>query len=170
MNPNLAFNQLWNTRRSNNETMKYFESRLSAKVAKFNSISKTTNPPECFTVLLLPSNSAINDSQRVSVMAATAPSVENLTSQSSNHQFLSSITYQSIASVVKQCDKTSHDAIENGPLAASSAGTSHFGGQARGVRTRNKGQSVLMKYSCNLCGKYGLWKRNHYPKESRLLV
>lgn len=133
--------------------MKYFESRFSAQVAKFNSISKTTKPPECITALLLPSNSAINDPQSVSVTAAAAPSDENLTSQSSNDQFLSSITYQSIASVVKQCDKTPHRATENDPLASSSAATSHFGGQARGGRTRNKSQSVAMKYSCDLCGK-----------------
>lgn len=134
-----ALLQLRNTGRNNSETMENFESRFSAQVAKFNSITKTTKFPECIAALMLLSSFAINDSQRVSVMAAAASSDENLTSQSSNDQFLSSIIYQPIPSVIKQCDKTLHDATENGPLAASSAGTSHFGGQARGCRTRNKG-------------------------------
>lgn len=134
-----AFLQLWNTGRNNSETMENFESRFAAQVAKFNSITKTTKLPECIAALMLLSSFAINDSQRVSVMAGAASSDENLTSQSSNDQFLSSITHQPIPSVIKQCDKTLHDATENGPLAASSAGTSHFGGQARGCRTRNKG-------------------------------
>ena len=76
-----AFNQLWNTRRSSIDTMKNFESRFSDQVAKFNSISTTTKLPECITALMPLSNSAIDDSQRVSVMAAAAHSDENLTSQ-----------------------------------------------------------------------------------------
>lgn len=103
-----AFNQLWNTRRSNNETVKNFESRFSAQVARFNSISTTTKLPECITALMFLSNSAIDDSQRVSVMAAAAPSDENLNAQSTNEQFLGAITYQSVSSVIKQCDKSSH--------------------------------------------------------------
>ena len=156
-----AFNQLWSTRRSNNETMKNFESRFSAQVAKFNSISATTRLPECITALMLLSNSAIDDSQRVSVMAAAAPSDESLNSQSSNDAFLSSITYQSVSSVIKQCDKTTHTTVDQAPLSASSAGTSRSHEQNRNNKGRSKGQSLSMKYPCDICGKYGHWKRNH---------
>lgn len=155
-----AFNQLWNTRRGTNETMKNFESRFSAQVAKFNSKSTTTKLPECITALMLLSNSAINDAQRVSVMAAAAPSDENLNSQSSNDEFLSAFTYQSVSSVIKQCDKTSLEPNESTSLTASSAGTGRF------ERNRYKGYSPSMKYPCDLCGKYGHWKRNHSPDSS----
>ena len=126
-----AFNLLWNTRRSNTESMKNFESRFSAQVAKFNSISDTTKLPECITALMLLSNSAIDDTQRISVMAAAAPSDQHLNGQSTNDQFLSAITYQSVASVVKQCDKSSQHPAEGSHLTASSAGTN------RGFNNRN---------------------------------
>ena len=156
-----TFNLLSNTRRSSNEAMKNFEPRFSAQVAKFNSISSTSKLPECITALMLLSNSAIEDSQRVSVMAAAAPSNQNLSSNSSNDEFLSAITYQSVSSVINQCDKSSQPPVENETLTASSAGTTQFRGQYRNNNSRNNSLSPTMKFPCNICGKYGHWKRNH---------
>lgn len=155
-----AFNALWNTRRGNNESMKNFESRFSAQVAKFNSISTTTKLPECITALMLLSNSAIDDSQRVSVLAAAAPSGDSLDAQSTNDQFLSAITYQSVSSVIKQCDKSPSATGNVNALNASSAGTTSHG---RGRRSRS---NITMRFPCDKCGKYGHWKRNHNPDGS----
>lgn len=47
------------------------------------------------------SNSYIDYTQRVAFMAAAAPSGSDLNLQSSNDQFLSAITSQSVASVTK---------------------------------------------------------------------
>ena len=127
-----AFNQLWNTRCGSAESMKNFESRFSAQVAKFNSIATTTKLPEYTTALMLLSNSSIDDNQRVSVLAATAPSDPNMNAQSSNDDFLAAITYSSVASAVKHCDTSSESSLENTTLAASSAGTNNSYGQSRG--------------------------------------
>lgn len=155
-----AFNALWSTRRNANENMKNFESRFSAQVAKFNSISTTTKLPECITALMLLSNSAIDDTQRVSVLAAAAPSDDNLNAQSTNDQFLSAITYQSVSSVIRQCDQSSAASENLNALNASSAGTTY-----RGKGNRSRG-NITMKFPCDKCGKYGHWKRNHNPDGS----
>ena len=124
-----SFNQLWSTRRSSNETMKKFEFRFPAQVAKFNSTSSTTKIPECITALMLLSNSAIYDLQRVSVMAAATTSNENLTSDSTNYEFLGAFTYQSVSLVIKQCDTSSQPHVQTETLFASSANTTQFRGQ-----------------------------------------
>ena len=156
-----TFIQLYNTLRSSNETIKNFESRFSAQVAKLNCISSTNKLPECITALMLLSNSAINDSQRVSVMAAAAHSNQNLSSNSTNDEFLSSITYQYVSAVIKRCGNTSQPHIQNETLSASSAGMTKFRGQYRNNNSRNKSESPTMNFSCNICGNYGHWKKNH---------
>lgn len=162
-----AFNALLNTRRGDTENMKNFQSRFSAQVAKFNAISNTTKPPECSTALMLLSNSAIDDNQRVSVLAATPPADPTLNSQSTNDMFLSAVTYQSVASIVKQCDRTHTTSVNQNSLAASSAGTTqrygHSSPQNRGRTrpTKAEYEALMMKHPCNLCGKFDHWKRSH---------
>lgn len=142
--------------------MKNFESRFAAQAAKFNPISNTTKLPEFITALMLLSNSGCDDSQRVTVLAAASPSNSNLTPQSTNDEFLKAVTYPSVASVIKQCDKSSHDGTENSPLAASSAGTSCYRGPHRGNKERSNHRThPTRKYPCNLCGKYGHCKSSH---------
>ena len=162
-----AFNQLWNTRFGATESMKNFESRISAQVAKFNSISATTKLPECITALMLLANSAIDDNQRVSVMAANAPSNSCLNGQLSSDEFLAAITYNSVASVIRQCERSTPSTSEEYSLTAS-AGTmnSSNNGQQRGNLNRSRPskaeyEALKMKHPCNMCGKYGHWVRDH---------
>ena len=154
-----SFNKLLNTRRNSHENMKNFESRFSAQSAKFNSLSQTTKLPECIIALMLLSNSAIDDNQRVSVMAAAAPSDSNLYNQSTNYQFLGVITYQSVASVIRQCDKANLPRTTEQPLTASSAnGTGnggYYGGNSsgRGRPTKAEYEVLMMRHPCNECGR-----------------
>lgn len=60
--------------------------------------------------MLLP-NSEINDAQRVSVIASASAAGADLEANSRNDQFLDSVTYSSIASVIKQCDQSSSNRI-----------------------------------------------------------
>lgn len=93
--------------------MKAFDSRFSAIIAKSNAISESTKLPECLTVLMLISNSYVSDAQRVSVLAAAASAseVENVAT-ATDEQLLKSISYGSVASVVRQCErKTEYDDI-----------------------------------------------------------
>ena len=121
------------------------------------------------------SNSAIDDNQCVSVMAASAPSDPALNSQSSNDLFLGAITDQSVASIVKQCDKSNQPgqaAPSNSMLTASFANTVGSSGSrgrnngGKGRPTKEEYEDLMMKYPCNRCGKYGHWKKNHNPDGS----
>ena len=75
-----------------------------------------------------------------------APTNQNLTSDSTNNELLSAITYQSVSSMIKQCEKSPQPHAQTETLFASSA---------------NKNESPTMKYPCNICAQYGIWKRNH---------
>lgn len=65
---------------------------------------------------------SIDDEQRVSVIAAASPLHENLNAQSSNDQYLSAVTYSSLASVIKQCDKAARSPTPNATVHARSDG------------------------------------------------
>lgn len=99
------FHRVLNTRRNNNVSLKFFEVRFSASVAKFNSMSGITKLPQCITALMLSSNAAIEHSQHVQCLNAAAPEGTIFSDQSSNDKILSAVTYQQLASVVKQCEK-----------------------------------------------------------------
>lgn len=101
------FNILQNACGVNCENINHFGSRFFAQVARFNSISTTTKLPESITALMLLSGSASDDSQRISVLAAAASSNDHLNSQSTNDHCSTTITYQSVSSIIKQCDKLS---------------------------------------------------------------
>ena len=121
-----GFNALLTTRRGHTETLKNFELRFSAAVTKFNSLSKTTKLPQCITALMLLSNANIDQSQRVSVLAAAALKNDSLNEDSSNDAFLSAVTYKQLASVVKQYERAGNPpGVSNEALAASSARTGH---------------------------------------------
>ena len=102
--------------------MRNFKSRFYAQVAKFNSISKTTKSPECITALMLMSDSLIDDTQRVSVMAAAAPASANINGISTNYEFLAAITYSTVTSVIKECDKSSSSTDEHLVIVADAIG------------------------------------------------
>lgn len=96
------------TQHGSSESMKYSESRFSAPVAKFISISTTTKLLDGLTAFMMLSSLSIYDSQRVSAIDTTSPSEANIHAQSTDDQFLAAVTYSSVASVTKQCDNSSH--------------------------------------------------------------
>lgn len=144
--------------------MENFESWFSAQVAMFSSISSTTKLPECITAIMLLSNPDIDDAQRVSVVKAAATFNENLNSHSSNDAFLSSITCQTVYSVIKQCYKTPNPSRETGLLTAGSAGTNRFRVPHHCINNPYKRYPPSMKCPCDVCGKYGHCKLNHIPE------
>ncbi len=162
-----SFNQLWNTKRTDTESMKSFEQRFAACVSKFNAISETTRLPECLTALMLLSNAVVEDSQRVSVLAAASPNEPQLGQQATNDQFLSAVTYQSVASVIKQCDNNHSSGGQN--LSVNSAttvrnGRNNYRGKYNNRSNYSNGNFTskkTMKYPCKKCGMYGHWKNEH---------
>lgn len=92
-------------------------------------------------------------------MVAAPPTDDNLNAQSVNDDFLSSVTYQPVASTVRQCEKSTNSQNDNKLISASSAGVSHHKFQQPGARSSNHG-SPNLKYPCTSCGMYGHWGRS----------
>lgn len=90
---------------------------------KLNSVSTTTNLTECFTALMLLSISAVDGTRRVSVLAAAARSSKSLNAPCTSDQFLGAIIYQSVSSVIRQCDQSSVAWENSYILKTSSSGT-----------------------------------------------
>lgn len=146
-----------NTRRSQNESLKTFETRFSAAVTKFNSLSNITRLPQCITALMLLSNASIEHSQRVSALAAAAPNGTVFTDQSSNDDYLKAVTYRQLASVVKQCEKASTP-VYSPALAASAAGITTRPKRSQNNGFRRPSTFALKRHPCHSCGKFGHWK------------
>lgn len=77
----MGINLLLNTRQNGSKTMKHFESRYAVQVAKFNSMYRIKQIPECTMPFMILKNYDIDDKHRVSVLASAAPSNADLESQ-----------------------------------------------------------------------------------------
>ncbi len=113
------FLNLLSTKRGFNEAFRNFESRFAAAISEFKSDSASALAESIMGFMLLEIR-AIESNQRTSILAApTTPSIgfhEDLT----NSDLLSTIKYDSIASVLRQCDKDKQNDI----IHANSANTS----------------------------------------------
>ena len=67
------FITLLNTKRGNNESFQNFGTRFKAQVSKFSSHCDAVKLPEALTAFMLLANSGVDSTQRISVLAASAP-------------------------------------------------------------------------------------------------
>lgn len=149
-----GFSTLLNTRREPNKSLKGFETRFSAAVSKFNSISTTTKLPQCITSLLLLSNANIDHSQRVSALSSAAPSGVVFTDQAQNDEFLEVVTYHQVSSIVRQCIKANSTVLSGNNGGTPSAAGGEF-------KKRPPSIGALKKHPCHQCGKFGHWETAH---------
>lgn len=109
---------------------------------------------------MLLSNSKAEDSQQVSILAAAGPSTEDLGDDPTNDEFLGAVTYESVSSVIRQCDRHSSAQHLNGNhVCTSRSHNSRF--QTRNPMSKERYSTVTMRSTCRLCGKYGHWKNAH---------
>ncbi len=118
------FLEVINAKRGSNESFKNFESRFEAQVAKFNSHSESSKLPEALVAFMLLANSNVDSGQRISVLAAAAPREDEFEENATTSDFLQSVTYNSVASVLRQCDKPKGSSSDvNRPLVTNAAST-----------------------------------------------
>lgn len=87
-------------------------------------------------------------------MVSAAPSASELNAWSANDKYLAAVTYTSVVSVIKYCDKTSHFTLNcsNGTLTANSGDINR---QWRNNGSRNRPKlSLTMICPCDIYGKY----------------
>ena len=80
-------------RRENNEQFNDFEMRFGAQLSKFNSLGSSVSLSGSIAGLVLLANADVDSSQRISILAAAAPSDSSLTMASSTNDFIKSVTY-----------------------------------------------------------------------------
>lgn len=96
-------NELLDCFRNTNEHVRYFESRFSATLSRLNSYGTSSKLSESLSSLMLLTIAAVDGSQRIAVLAAASPYSSKFTNKSTTHDFIDSVSYVTIASVIQQC-------------------------------------------------------------------
>lgn len=100
------FNTLLNTRSGTKELMRNFETIFYAQVSRFNEHNAEKLPESLLSFMLL-SNFLVEDRRWVSILAASVGNVQTTNDQLlSEEELLAQIKYSSIASVLRQCDRS----------------------------------------------------------------
>jgi len=152
------FMGLVNTRRGEKEGFSNFESRFQAQVAKLNSHFVDTEFPEALTAFLLLGNANIDNSQRISILAACAPTTGTFSTDNNSVEALKTVSYESVACIVRQCEKTKE---VNPPKSIHSHGI--FPGRKM---TPAELQARKNTSKCKKCNKFGHWYKDHSPDGS----
>jgi len=163
------FTSLLNTKRGSNETFQNFGSRFEAKVAKFNALGDGIKLPEALTAFMLLANSGVDNSQRISVLAASAPRDAALEATATTAEYLNAVDYRSIAAVLRQCDKGSSTGAADATPALSANAARNVGiDKKRGRGTLTPGQlaDLRARSQCRKCHKWGHWAGAHNPDGS----
>lgn len=107
-----SFSGLLATRRVTNETFKNFELQFCASVSKYSSYFTSVAVPDCILALFLLHNSVVSESQRIPILSAVASFATSTLSDAdikTNKKSNDLVTYEGVASVVRQLDQRSSD-------------------------------------------------------------
>lgn len=173
-----AFNKLLDRKSSTNESFKNFESRFSAQVSRYRSHGSSIDNPESIKALLLLLNAHVSDSKRIPILSFDSSKAEALSTDDgddiTNDDMIKLVIYESVASVIRQCDKST-DAYgrrsEDNNLSSNSAhkkrngthvNTSGNSGNFQKNRlSPHKLRQRKLYSKCNLCDKFGNWTSDH---------
>lgn len=87
-----------------NETYKNFEFLFSASMSRYSSYAKSATVSDSILPLMLLHNSAVFNSHRVPILSAAASKKSNSADAKFNDNFTKLFTFESVASVIMQCD------------------------------------------------------------------
>ena len=109
------FNELVMTRRHENESFQNYESRFAARLSKLNSYALSTRLCEALSAFLLLSNAHVDNSQKISILAAcngnskvkqeeaSASASTSTSTGKTNDDFIKGVFYEDIAGLLRQC-------------------------------------------------------------------
>lgn len=161
------FQSLLNTRRGQSESFRNFESRFDAAVCKFNSSSTEDKLSPSLISFLLLANANVEDNHRISILAAASPH-EDHNERSSDSDFeipKFSLSYETVATVIRSCDKTqpsrSHPVTTTPasftPLSSHTAQTPK---QLPRKRNAEEIKELKKKTRCKDCNEVGHWRND----------
>ena len=159
------FMNLLNLKRGTTESFRNFESRFEAQISKFNAHSDSSKLPASLTAFMLLANSNVDSSQRISVLAAAAPSSDD--SNSTTEDFLKAISYDSFASVLRHCDRSKTADQPSGTGSAlhgnSASATNNAGSRKKKGKKRLSPEELAdlkSKTTCRTCQKKNIGPRS----------
>lgn len=140
-----------------------FEQSFEALAAKFNCHSdKDPMLPDSLVAFLLMADAKLDDSQRISILAAASPKDSSLDSSSATSEFLKSLTYEAILSAIRQFDKPREikDTSASSVIQVSSA-RAHGAWKPHGKQRLRREQLADLKFKskCYKCKKKGHWAK-----------
>ena len=100
------FLELLQTKQDMNETYQNFETRFDANVCRLNTTCSGAKLPSAVLSFLLLTNSRIDSSQRASILSASCPT-EKVNVEDDMKDILEQVSYEKVASVVRDCDEPS---------------------------------------------------------------
>lgn len=145
------FSEMISMRRGPNESFQSFESRFSAQVSRFNAHSKESELPEALTAFMLLANANVDSGQKISILASASPS--SVPENPTTTDYLKSITYGSISSVIKQCERPASLNPSSGIVGRRRLSPEEF-------------LALKMRTKCHKCDMYGHWANDHKPDGS----
>lgn len=158
------FVSLSSTKRSNTENFAEYESRFAAAASKFNSNGASCKLPDSLMAFMLLANSSIDSSQRISVLAASAPNNEAIGPNPTTDDFLQAVKYDSVAAVLRQCESGKGwdtKVTELSQLAEAIAANAITNTNRKKRLTPVQLADLKSKSQCHDCKQYGHWRSDH---------
>lgn len=113
------------------------------------------------SALVLLANAKVDSSQRISILAAASPKESILSESSSIDDYVKSVKYEAIASILRQCDRPSGNEDRRNALSSYTAHNTAHRNFNRGRMTREQVYEAKLKSRCKRCNKYGHWYGDH---------
>ena len=151
------------TKRGASESFRNFESRFTANVSKFNSHSTSFVLIEAIAAFMLLANSGVDSNQRVSVLAAATPHSAQFKNGATTSDFLEAVSYDTVASVLRQCDKMKSSESSQSYTVTASSTQAPIRHKIKSKRSLTPEQlaDLKSKSQCKRCNQYGHWRSDH---------
>ena len=108
---------------------------------------------------MLLANSNVENNQRISVLAASSPKESDFEATATTDEFLDSISYSSIASIIRQCDTTSSAPSTIRPLPVANVTVPRSYQRKR--LSPQQLADLKSRSECHVCHKFGHWSTGH---------
>lgn len=108
---------------------------------------------------MMMANANLDAQQKISVLAASSPSDAAISATATTDDFIKAIKYESIASVIRQCEKQSVDTLN----ASTSTTLRRSVFRTRGARrTPQEIEALKQNSQCRKCNQWGHWHSDHF--------
>lgn len=157
-------------RRGANESFSSYEPHFALHLAKFNARGSFSALSETISALMLLANAGVDSAHRNSILAAASPKEASLTTKSSINEFIQAVGYETVSSVLRQCEKSTtlsclsagaaYQTVTGSPGINSTGMDTHGSSNGRPTpvkRTREQIKKMENSSQYKRCGNYSHW-------------